>query len=204
MGDGAHLSPQSDFADDHQARIHIAIAETGHHRHRHPQIGSGFIDAQAPGGGDIGIQFGEGNAHPFFQHRQDLQEAIVFDARGRSPGRTVAGGANERLQLHNDRAGAFAGDNRGATGGRFIAIAQKQLRGIGDFIQALIRHFKHADFVGRPKAIFDRAQEAMTSKAIALKIQHRIHQVLQHLRPRDRPFFGDVPDDEQGNILALG
>ncbi len=39
---------------------------------------------------------------------------------------------------------------------------------------------------------------------VALEIQHRVHDMLQHARPGQRAFLGDVADQNDGDVLALG
>ena len=40
--------------------------------------------------------------------------------------------------------------------------------------------------------------------AVALQVEHDIHDVLQHARPRNRAGLGHMPDDEDGHALRLG
>ena len=54
--------------------------------------------------------------------------------------------------------------------------------------------------MGGAKAIFRRPQQPMASKAIALEGEHRIHQVFQHLGPRQHPLLGDMAHQQQGDI----
>ena len=39
---------------------------------------------------------------------------------------------------------------------------------------------------------------------VALELQHRIHDMLQHFRTCQRALFVDMPDDEEGDVLLFG
>ena len=58
--------------------------------------------------------------------------------------------------------------------------------------------------MGGAEAVFHRPQQPVAGKAIALKGQHRIHQVLEHLRARQGALLGHVAHQQQGGVLALG
>jgi hypothetical protein len=40
--------------------------------------------------------------------------------------------------------------------------------------------------------------------ALAFQVQHRVHHVLEHARPRDRAVFRDVTDQKDRRVRALG
>ena len=138
-----------------------------------------------------------------FQHRQDLVQAIGADARGGAARAGVAGGAHQRLQLHHQGPGALAGHDRGRAGAGFITT-EEQLAGVGDLSQAPVAHFKYPQLVGRPKTIFGRPQQAVAGKAIPLKGEHRIHQVLEHLGARQHALLGHMAHEQKGGVLAFG
>ena len=57
-------------------------------------------------------------------------------------------------------------------------------------------HAKDADLVHAAEAILGGAQHAMIERALALEVEHRVHDVLERLRPRDAAALGDVADHE--------
>ena len=68
---------------------------------------------------------------------------------------------------------------------------------IADLHQPTASHFEHADLVGRPEAVLHRTQDAEMVAALALEIEHRVHQMLDRLGPRDLALLGDVADEDQ-------
>src|SRR5574338_435367 len=78
---------------------------------------------------------------------------------------------------------------------RFASQPTTARRGVpsGDGATA-IAHLEHADFVGRAKAVFDRAQDAELVAALAFEIEHGIDHVFEHARAGDQPLFCDVSD----------
>ena len=129
-------------------------------------------------------------------------ESIHGNARGRATRTGIAGGAHQRLQIHHQWARAFTGHDRGHAAGPFAA--EKQLTGVVDLRQPLAPHLEHAQFMGGTKAILHRPKQAMTGESIAFEGQHRIHQVFQHLRASQHPFFGDMTNQQKRRVLTLG
>ena len=81
--------------------------------------------------------------------------------------------------------------------GRALALAGQEDGGrVGDFLQAVVGHREHAQFVDRAEAVLERAQHAEAAAAFALEIQHRIDHMLEHARAGDAAFLGDVADQE--------
>ena len=44
----------------------------------------------------------------------------------------------------------------------------------------------------------------MAGEAITFKSEHRINQMLKHLGARQHPLLGDMANQQQGRVLALG
>ena len=58
--------------------------------------------------------------------------------------------------------------------------------------------------MGGAEAVFHRPQQPVAGKAVALKGQYRINQMLEHLRTRQGALLGHVAHQQQGSVLALG
>ena len=69
--------------------------------------------------------------------------------------------------------------------------------------QSVLFHFKDADFVGRAKTVFDRANDAIGLLALAFEIQHGINHVLKHLRTGNSPLFVDMANQQNRNTVSL-
>ena len=115
-----------------------------------------------------------------------------------------AAGADQRLDLDQQRARALeAGEHRSARDAG-LALGEEQRRRVRHRHQAALGHLEHADLVGRAEAVLDRAQDAELVAAVALEVEHRVDHVLEHAGPGDLAVLGDVADQEQGRAAALG
>jgi len=84
------------------------------------------------------------------------------------------------------------------------AAGQEDGRWIGDFLQALVPHREHAQFVDRTEAVLERAQQTEAAAALAFEVQHRIDHVFEHARAGDAALLGHVADQEHGGAGLLG
>ena len=114
------------------------------------------------------------------------------------------GRAGETLHFHQQWAGAFHGHGDGGTGRVDHAFRQKCLGRVGHFGQPAFEHLEDTHFGGGPETVLDRTQQAVSLEAVALQVEHRVHDVLQHTRPGDGALLGDVPDHENGRAGRLG
>ena len=113
-------------------------------------------------------------------------------------------GRHQRLDLDQQRSGAFnARENAGARDVA-AAFAEEQRRRIGDVGEAAIGHLEHADLVGRTEAVLDRAQDAELVAALAFEIEHRVDHVLEYAGAGDGAVLGDVAHQQHGDAAALG
>ena len=85
-----------------------------------------------------------------------------------------------------------------------MVLRQKELRGVVHLTQAALAHFVDAELGGAAEAVLDAAQDAIHVLPVALKLQHRVHDVLQNLRPGQAPFLIDMPDHEDRRARLLG
>ena len=171
---------------------------------RHRQIRRRLTDPQSTGDVQINVVRVQPQPAARFQHRQQHRQPPAIPPDHRPARRSAGVRRQQRLHLHQHRARTLQpGEHRTA---RDIAppLRQKQRRGIGNLRQTDIGHLKHADFVGGAKAVLHPAQNTELMPAVAFKIQHRIHHVLQHPRPGDRALFGHMPNQDQRKPLQLG
>ena len=66
-------------------------------------------------------------------------------------------------------------------------------------MDAVVGELEAADLVGRPEAVLHRADHAQRRVALALEVQHDVHEVLEQPRPGDRAVLGDVADQDDGH-----
>ena len=67
----------------------------------------------------------------------------------------------------------------------------------------MIAHLEDAHFLHGAEAVLDGAEDLEVLGALALEIEDGIHDVFEHFGPRERAFFGDVPDEEEGDPARL-
>ena len=65
-------------------------------------------------------------------------------------------------------------------------------------------HLEHADLVGRPEAVLDRAQDAELVAAFAFEIKHAIDHMLDDARPGDLAILGHMADEDHRSAALFG
>ena len=111
---------------------------------------------------------------------------------------------DQRLDLDQHRARALHAGKHRRTRRFGAALAEEQFGRVGHFAQAAVRHFEHADLVGRPEAVLDGAQDAVVVAAFALEIEHGVDHVLDDARAGDLAFLGDMADQHDRSTRRLG
>ncbi len=83
-------------------------------------------------------------------------------------------------------------------------VDRKIALGLADALQALLGHREDADLVDRAEAVLDRAHEAKARVRVALEVEHRVDDVLEHARAGERAVLGDVADQDDRRAARLG
>ena len=89
-------------------------------------------------------------------------------------------------------------------GEALLRSPRKSADGLATSMSPLPRHFEHADFVGRPEAVFHRAQHAEMMPALAFEIEHGIHQMFDRLGTCDLAIFGHMPHENECGARRFG
>ena len=131
-------------------------------------------------------------------------DAVGVEAVGGALGVAVGAGADERLHLDEQRPRAFDGAQHRRPGDAIRPLGEEQRRRVRHRLQAGAGHLEHADLGGRAEAVLHRAHDAVGVMPLALEVEHRVDDVLEHLGPGQRAVLGDVADDERRHVLALG
>ena len=133
-----------------------------------------------------------------------LRQAIVIvAAAGTARCRKICFGG-ESLNLAQDGPAAFHGTGHTVAGNAQRPTLQKHLRRIFNFCKALPCHIKHAKFIGGAVAVFGRTQDSVRQHFIALKIEHRIHNVLHDLGSCNGTVLVHMAHDKHGDLLLFG
>ena len=158
---------------------------------------AGSVISQAARDVEIDVVAGEGDAGARFEHGEQHRQPVRIPADDGAARRAERRGRDQGLDLDQQRPRAFDAGEHGGARARGLAVAEEQLRRVGDLAQSLRRHLEHADLVGGAEAVLDRAQDAVGVAAIAFEIQHGVDHVLDHLRAGDLAVLGDVTDEQQ-------
>ncbi len=97
------------------------------------------------------------------QHGQQHGQAVLVQAQGDAPRVGQVAGIDQRLHFHQHRPGAFPGGHHHATGHRLLSTGEKDRRGVGDLLEALVGHAEHAQLVDRAEAVLHRPQQAQAT-----------------------------------------
>ncbi len=138
------------------------------------------------------------------QHRQQHGQTVLIQPHRHPPGVTQLAVIHQGLHLHQQRAAALPGHHHDTAGNGLLVAGQKNSRGIAHFPQALVRHGEHTQLIDGTKAILHRPDHTEAVVLLAFKIEHAVHHMLQHPRPGQGAFLGDMPHQEQGGAGLLG
>src|SRR5579883_562358 len=128
----------------------------------------------------------------------------MFNAVGGAASDAEIGGGNKGLHLHQNGPRSLHTDDDGGAGGILAAVGEEDCGRVGDFQQALAMHLEDADFVRGAKTILDAAQQAVGVVAFAFEVENGVGDVFQGFGTGNGAFFGDVADDEDGDMAAFG
>ncbi len=81
--------------------------------------------------------------------------------------------------------------------------ARNSLGRVGHFDHPVLAHFEHPHLRSSAKAVFHRAQQAVGLVAVAFQVDHRVNDMLEHARPGNNAFLGDMANDEYGHAGIL-
>ena len=81
-------------------------------------------------------------------------------------------------------------------------LRQEQRGRVGHALQAALGHREHAELVDGAEAVLDRAHQPEARMRVALEIEHRVDDVLQHARAGDRALLGHVADEDARRCRA--
>src|SRR3989454_407823 len=95
---------------------------------------------------------------------------------------------------------------RGHRGARDAGRASGEKRGgrIGHGHEPRPGHLEHADLVHRAEAILHRPEDPVVERGLTLEVEHRVHDMLERLRPGDPTAFGHVAHQQHGGTRFLG
>ena len=204
LPDHAHLAGQPDLAEHHGIIGCRQVARRRDQGTGHRQIARRLGDPEPAGDVEIDVLARQGEPAAGLQHRQHHGEPAGIPAHYGAARGGQGRRRHQRLDLDQQRAAALDAGEYRRTGNLAPPLREEQCGGVFDLDQAAIGHLEHADLVGRPEPVLDRAQHAELMAALALEIKHRVDHVLEHTRARDGAVLGDVADENHAEPAALG
>ena len=173
-----------------------SVGERGHHRERHRKVGRRLADAHAADGVDEHVLVDRRQPRVPVQHREQHRQAVLLepDRQAARAGRLRR--IDQRLDLDQQRPRALERREHAGACDVGAVVREKQRRRIAHCAQPALGHGEHAEFVHRAEAVLDRAHQAKARMRVALEVQHGVDDVLEHARPGDRAFLGDVTDQQ--------
>ena len=138
------------------------------------------------------------------QYRKQQREPVRFEADGDAARIHALRVVGERLHFDEHRPAALARHHDCAARDRLRVLREEDRRRILHFLQTLLRHREHADFVGGAEPILDCAHQSEAAARIAFEVQHRVDHVLEDARTRDHAFLGHVTDDQHRHARRFG
>ena len=131
---------------------------------------------------------------PLLEHREQQRDAAGIDADGGPSGHGEPRARHERLDLHQHGTATLQRREHGRAGRARGALGEKRGRRVRHLDETALRHLEHAHLVRRAEAVLHRAQHAQRVRAVALEVEHRVDEVLEHARAGERTLLGDVAD----------
>ena len=138
------------------------------------------------------------------QHGQMHGEALGIQPHRHTPWIAALHPIDESLDFHQQRARAFPGDGHHAAGRGMIGALQEDGGGIGHVLHAALGHGEDAEFVDGAEAVLLAAQGPKAAAGRGFEHHEAVDHVLQHLRPSQPAFLGDVAHQHHRNACLLG
>ncbi len=138
------------------------------------------------------------------QHRQQQRQPVLLKADRKPPRVRRMRLVDQRLHLDQQRSRALLRHQHAGTCDLGVMLREEQRRGIGHAFQPLVGHRKDAELVDCTVAVLEGADQTKTGMRVTLKIKHGIDHMLEHARPGQRTFLGDMADKNDGGTAGLG
>src|SRR5262249_6981350 len=112
-------------------------------------------------------------------------------------------GRHQGLKLEEEGPRPFQARDDDRARGVLGTLREEEAGRVRDLVEALLSHLEHADLVGRAEAILDGPEDAGGMVALALEVEHGVHEVLEDAWPRQRSLLGNVTDQERRDARTL-
>ena len=137
------------------------------------------------------------------QHGQQHGQTVALQTHAQAP-RAGPSGVYQGLDFDQQGAGAFQRHQHTRSRHGLAVGGQEDGTRVAHPFEPLVGHGEHADLVDCAEAVLDGAHQAKAAVRVAFKVEHRVHDVLQHTRPGDGAFFRHMPHQHGGAASGLG
>ena len=110
---------------------------------------------------------------------------------------------DERLHLDAQRASSLHDRGHDRSRRADAAVGEEQRARVVDRRETAGGHLHEPELVGGAESVLQRAQHAQRVMTITFERQHGVDDVLQHPRPGEPAVFGDVADEQRGDVAFL-
>src|SRR5207237_2333580 len=204
LADSPDLTAQAKLADRDHVCTGGPVSLVRGDGQRDSEIRGGLTQPDTARGVDEDVVLAEVEPRTALQYRNQHVEPIEIDAVDRPAWGAESARGGQALQLDEQGPGSLECDVHHVAHLTERAILQERPAWIGDLVHAAVTHLEDADVVGRTEPFFLAPEDAEGVVPLALEIQHRINDVLEHPRAGDGAFLIDMPDEEDRNLAALG
>ena len=111
---------------------------------------------------------------------------------------------DERLHFNEERTRPFLRDENGAPRNVRLVFGKENGRGVRHPHETVVGHREDAEFVHRSETVLEGADEAEVRVGVPFEVEHRVDDVFENARPRERPVLRDVAHEKERDPEALG
>ncbi len=198
-----HFSSQAHFPEYHQLGGQRFASQRRHDGQQNGEVGGRFVDLHSAHRVDEHVLVVGRHARMPMQYRQQHGQAVLLQSHREAPRVGRVRLVHQRLYLDQQRSRALLSDQHAGAGNLASVLRQEQRGGIGNAAQSFVGHGEHAQLVDRAEPVLGRAHQSKAGVGVAFEVQHTVHHVLEHARPRDGAFLGDVAHEQQGGAGSL-
>ena len=201
---GTNFAGQPDFAGQGNAVRNCHVDVRRERCGNYSQVERRVVDAQPSGNVQEYVFLSNLKADALFEHRQQHIHPLGVEARHRALRRAVGCRADKRLCFNQERSCAVDCHADCCARNRLFFVGQKQFRRIRHLAKTNLRHLVDAQFGSAAETVLYRAQKPVHIVAVAFELQHGVDDVLEHFRSRQRAFFINMSDKNDGHAAFFG
>ena len=204
IGHTAHFPAQTYLTNGDKLIADRAVQQRGDHAQADCKVAGGIPQCNAAHDIDIDIQIAKEVPCPLFQHGdQKVHAVIVVSAAGATGCRKIRLGG-KCLYLAQDGTTALHGTGHTVAGNPQRTSFQQHLGWVFNLGKSCAGHIEHSQLIGGAIAVFGCPQNAVRQHLVALKVEHRIHDMFHDLGACNCAVLVHMTHDKHGNLLLFG